>query len=123
MPIKRTRFPLSDTGTFGDTGFINGELHQLRWYRSAYDTGHDLTVAIHPSEGDTGHGFQVWTSDSGQQQASYLVHPRAKGFDAALGQDTGPGFPYAGAGDKLRVKITAKGTGTVSGTLYVYTKD
>jgi hypothetical protein len=121
MPIKRTRFPLSDTGTFGDTGFLNGELAQVRWVPTT-DTGHTLTLTVMPSEGDTGHGFNVLVSDSGFQSDQWTSHPRAKVVDVNQAQDTGM-VPYVAAGDKLRVKIVSTGTGTTSGTLYVYAKD
>jgi len=115
---------ISDTGTFGDTGFINGELMQLRWVPTT-DTGHSLVVTIHPSEGDTGHGFQVWTSDSGEQSDQYVAHPRASpqhGSGVNGASDTGF-VPYVGAGDKISIKGTATGTGTTSGTFYIYYRE
>jgi len=116
--------PVSDTGTFGDTGFLNGELLQLRWYPTT-DTGHSIVLVIHPSEGDTGHGFTVWTSDSGEQSAQWLAFPRANpqhgsGVDGA--SDTG-WVPYVGGGDKISLKRPSPGTGTTSGTLYIYYRE
>lgn len=120
MSIKRIRMAVSDTGTFGDTGFLSGELLQLRWYPTT-DTGHTLVVTIHPSEGDTGHGFQVWVSDSGEQKAQYIVAPRQKiAFTPHDGTNDTGWTTYVGAGDKISIKGTATGTGTTSGTFYIY---
>jgi len=114
---------LSDTGTFGDTGFLNGELLQLRWYPTT-DTGHTLTLKILPSEGDTGHGWNAWVSDSGEQSAQYTAAPRQKialtPHDGTT--DTGYGT-FVGAGDKIRAQIVSTGTGTTSGTLYLYFRE
>jgi len=125
MTIKRIRFAVAANGSFGDTGFMNGELQQIRWVH-VRDTGVALRLTILPSEGDTGHGFDVWTSDTGTSQTTFTAFPRARpqhGTGVGGASDTG-WVPYVAAGDKLRLKGVIKGdTGICTGTLYCYYRE
>lgn len=123
MAIKRIRIALSDTGTVGDTGYLDGELEMIRWY-PAHDTGASMIITLWPSEGDTGHGFIIW-NDTGHLREQYTEFPRAVanhigGSELGL-SDSGAYVKYVGAGDKLHVQITKKKAGsTIGGTLYIY---
>ena len=123
MSMKRIRFGLSDTGTVGDTGYLDGELEMIRWY-PAHDTGATMIISLYPSEGDTGHGFIIW-NDTGHLREQYTVFPRGKanfGTGNVLAEsDTGVPVKWTGAGDKLHVQIKKKKAGsTIGGTLYIY---
>lgn len=128
MTIKRIRYALSDTGTVGDTGYLNGEIQMLRWY-PAHDTGASMKISLYPSVADTGHGFLVWT-DTGHLREQWTVFPRREAAShliagEILPSDTGVTLvPIVGAGDRLHVQIFKKKAGsTIGGTLYVYYRE
>jgi len=123
MTIKRIRLPIAANGTFGDTGFLNGELLQVRWVHTR-DTGVTLTLTVMPSEGDTGHGFDVWQSDTGYSQTQYTAWPRARPYLTNSGDGDSGAVTYVGAGDKIRLKGVIKGdTGICNGTFYIYYRE
>lgn len=118
--MKRHKFTLSDTGTFGDTGpGFHGVIMQLHWNPST-DTGATIEMSLLPKTGDTGDGW-VFYSQADVLQSNFTRAPRQTLHDS-VGLDTGVDSygPIVSAGDRIRVKVTAKGTAAVTGSLYVW---
>lgn len=126
MTTMRQTFTFASSATVTDTGPpMFGRLLQTRWEQTGTgDTGADLAIYAQQREADTGDGILV-VNDNDCLGVDFFRQYRMPMHATDGGQlDTGADLSDAVvmAGDRLRVRITPAG-GTVSGRLYVWTKD
>ena len=96
MSYYRLRFPISVSGGVakGDTGRLNGEVQNFRWYTNTADTGQPATLnlAVLPSESDSGVGWNFYAQSAVNLGAALTMAPRqpSHGADGAADPaDTG----------------------------------
>lgn len=126
MPVQRHLFTFATAATVTDTGPpAFGQVLQARWEQTGTpDTGADLAIYGQQREADTGDGFLI-VNDNDCLGADMQRQYRTPIHNTDGSQvDTGADFcePVILCGDRLRVRITPAG-GTVSGRLYVWTRD
>lgn len=105
-----------------------GQIMQARWEQTGTpDTGADLAIYAQQRELDTGDGVPI-VNDNDCLGADFIRQYRSPIHNQsgiAIDADTGDGYfsqPVPLAGDRLRVRVTPAG-GTVSGRLYVWTRE
>lgn len=124
--MNRVGAAFADTGTTTKQARLSGHVEMFRW-DAVSDTGASLEISISPSNADTGRGYVIWT-DTGKLGGDYMVAPRKVHnitTSELVPSDTGRfgAARYVAAGDTVNMKVTAKGTTAVTGTLWVYTDE